>query len=131
MKVIKKYLETREGNYSFYFEEMNSGYLYGVNENKEMLSAGCIKLPLAIALLKEVENGKIELQSKIRIEAGDKTQGCNGIIHEFSANEYSIHDLLIAMLIQSDNTAANKIISILSLKRIDELFKEMGRLLQH
>lgn len=126
MKVIKKYLETREGNYSFYFEEINSGYLYGVNENKGMVSAGCIKLPLAIVLLKEVENGKIELQSKIKIEAGDRTQGSNGIIHEFSASEYSILDLLIAMLIQSDNTAANKIMDILSIKRIDELFKDMG-----
>jgi len=126
MKVIKKYLETREGNYSFYFEEINSGYLYGVNENKEMVSAGCIKLPLAMALLKEVENGKIELQSKVKILAGDKTQGSNGIIHEFSASEYSVLDLLVAMLIQSDNTAANKIIDILSIQRVAELFKEMG-----
>jgi len=126
MKVIKKYLETREGTYSFYFEEINSGYLYGLNENKEMISAGCIKLPLAMILLKEVENGKIDLQSKIKIEAGDKTHGSNGIIHEFLGKEYSLFDLLIAMLIQSDNTAANKIIDILSFQRIDELFKEMG-----
>jgi len=126
MKVIKKYLETREGTYSFYFEEINSGYLYGLNENKEMVSAGCIKLPLAISLLKEVENGKIDLQSKIKIEAGDKTHGTNGIIHEFSEKEYSLYDLLIAMLIQSDNTAANKLIEILSMERINESFKEMG-----
>lgn len=126
MKVIKKYLETREGTYSFYFEEINSGYLYGLNENKEMVSAGCIKLPLAMILLKEVENGKIDLQSKIKIEAGDKTHGSSGIIHEFSGKEYSLFDLLVAMLIQSDNTAANKIIEILSIERIDALFKEMG-----
>jgi beta-lactamase class A len=126
MKVIKKYLETREGTYSFYFEEINSGYLYGLNENKEMLSAGCIKLPLAMGLLKEVENGKIDLNSKIKIEAIDKIHGTNGIIHEFSGKEYSIFDLLIAMLIQSDNTAANKIIEILSLNRVNDLFKDMG-----
>jgi beta-lactamase class A len=126
MKVIKKYLDTREGNYSFYFEEINSGYLYGMNENKEMLSAGCIKLPLALALLKSSENGKIDLQSKVTIEAEDKTHGSNGIIHEFSGKEYSIFDLLLAMLLQSDNTAANKIISILSLDTIDELFENMG-----
>ena len=126
MKVIKKYLETREGTYSFYFEEINSGYLYGLNENKEMLSAGCIKLPLAIGLLKEVENGKIDLNSKINIEAIDKIHGANGIIHEFSGKEYSIFDLLIAMLIQSDNTAANKIIEILSINRVNELFKDIG-----
>ncbi|MBZ9636556.1 serine hydrolase [Clostridium sp. FP1] len=126
MKVIKKYLETREGNYSFYFEEINSGYLYGLNENKEMVSAGCIKLPLAMSLLKEVQNGKIDLQSKIKIKSGDKIHGSNGIIHEFSGKEYSIFDLLIAMLIQSDNTAANKIIEVLGMQRIDELFKDMG-----
>ncbi|MBU3143420.1 serine hydrolase [Clostridium sp. CF012] len=126
MKVIKKYLETREGTYSFYFEEIKSGYLYGLNENKAMVSAGCIKLPLAMILLKEVEAGKIDLQSKIKIEAGDKTQGSNGIIHEFSGKEYSLSDLLIAMLIQSDNTAANKIIEILGMQRVNELFANMG-----
>ena len=126
MKVIKKYLETREGNYSFYFEEINSGYLYGLNENKAMISAGCIKLPLAMVLLKEVEAGKIDLQCKIKIEDHEMTHGSNGIIHEFSGKEYSIYDLLVAMLIQSDNTAANKIIEILSIVRINELFKDMG-----
>jgi beta-lactamase class A len=126
MKVIKRYLDTREGNYSFYFEEINSGYLYGVNENKEMLSAGCIKLPLAMVLLKEVESGKVQLESKVKIEAEDKIHGSNGIIHEFSGKEYTLFDLLIAMLIQSDNTAANKIIDILSIERIGESFKAMG-----
>ncbi|WP_291636039.1 serine hydrolase [Clostridium sp.] len=126
MKLLKKFLETRKGTYSFYFEEIKSGYRYGVNENKKMLSAGCIKLPLAITLLKEVENGKIDLQTKIKIEAEDKVHSKRGIIHEFSGKEYSIIDLLIAMLIQSDNTAANKLIDILSMERINELFEEMG-----
>jgi beta-lactamase class A len=126
MKVIKKYLDTREGNYSFYFEEIESGYLYGMHENKEMVSAGCIKLPLAMVLLKEVENGKVQLESKIKIELEDKIPGTNGIIHEFSGKEYTLFDLFIAMLIQSDNTAANKIIEVLGMERINQLFKDMG-----
>jgi beta-lactamase class A len=126
MKIIKKYLDTREGNYSFYFEEINSGYMYGLHENKQMVSAGCIKLPLAMALLKEVESGKIQLESKIRIELEDKIHGTNGIIHEFSGKEYTLYDLFIAMLIQSDNTAANKIIEVLGMERVNQLFKDMG-----
>lgn len=126
MKVLKKYLDTSEGNFSFYFEEITSGYLYGLHEHREMLSAGCIKLPLAIALLKEVENGKIELTTQIKIESEDKIQGINGIIHEFSGKVYSLFELLVAMLIQSDNTAANKIIDILGRDRINELFRAMG-----
>jgi beta-lactamase class A len=126
MKIIKKYLDTREGKYSFYFEEIETGYLYGMHENKEMVSAGCIKLPLAMVLLKEVENGKIQLESKIKIELEDKIHGVNGIIHEFSGKEYTLFDLFIAMLIQSDNTAANKIIEVLGMERINQLFKDMG-----
>ena len=126
MKIIKKYLDTREGKYSFYFEEIESGYLYGMHENREMVSAGCIKLPLAMVLLKEVENGKVQLESKIKIELQDKVHGVNGIIHEFSGKEYTLFDLFIGMLIQSDNTAANKIIDILGIEKINELFKGMG-----
>lgn len=126
MKIIKKYLDTREGTFSFYFEEINSGYLYGFNEHKEMVSAGCIKLPLAMVLLKEVENGIVQLNSQVKIEIEDKVPGTNGIIHEFSGKAYSLFELLIAMLIQSDNTAANKIIDVLGMERINELFIGMG-----
>ena len=52
MNCIKKYLETRVGNYSFYFEDLRSGYSYGYNENVSMTAAGCMKLPIAISLIK-------------------------------------------------------------------------------
>lgn len=126
MKELKRYLDTRMGDFSFYFEDLKSGYSYGLNQKKKMLSAGCIKLPLAIALLKEVENGKLELQTKINIEKTDIEKGGSGIIHEFMQKEYSLLELLTAMLIQSDNTAANKIIKILGIDRINELFRNMG-----
>ena len=40
MKEIKKYLESRIGNYSFFFEDLKSGFVYGYNENVQMVSAG-------------------------------------------------------------------------------------------
>lgn len=125
MKEIKRYLDTRQGTYSFYFEDLNSGYSYGLDENVLMASASCIKVPIAIALFREVENNKIDLNLKIMINKEDMVDG-SGIIYEFDEREYSIKELLIAMLIQSDNTATNKIIDILGIERINELVKEMG-----
>lgn len=125
MKEIKKYLETRVGSYSFFFEDLGSGYVYGYNENVEMVAAGCMKLPIAIALIKDEEMGKIHFLDKIRIEGKDKVYG-TGIIHEFEERDYTIFELLVAMLIQSDNTAANKIIEIVSMDRVNEVIKEMG-----
>ena len=56
---------------------------------------------------------------KIKIEEEDKVYG-TGILHEFDNREYTIFELLVAMLIQSDNTAANKLIDIVGIDNINE-----------
>ena len=125
MKEVQKYLESRIGSYSFFFEDLKSGYTYGYNENVKMISAGCMKLPIAIALIKEVEEGKIDFLDKVKIESSDKVYG-TGIIHEFGERDYTVFELMVAMLIQSDNTAANKIIDLVGMDKINETIKEFG-----
>lgn len=125
MKEIKKYLESRIGTYGFFFEDLKSGYIYGYNENVQMVAAGCMKLPIAVSLIKAVEDKKIDFLDKIRIDGKDKVFG-TGIIHEFNEREYTVFELLVAMLIQSDNTAANKIIDIVGMDKINKNIEEMG-----
>lgn len=125
MKEIKKYLESRIGTYGFFFEDLKSGYIYGYNENVQMVAAGCMKLPIAVSLIKAVEDKKIDFLDKIRIDGKDKVFG-TGIIHEFNEREYTVFELLVAMLIQSDNTAANKIIDIVGMDKINKSIEEMG-----
>jgi len=89
MKEIKRYFESRIGNYSFYFEDFNSGYVYGYNENVKMTAAGCMKLPIAIALLKEVQNSNFNLQDKILISK---------ILHEKKYLNPELSDMLTGIL---------------------------------
>lgn len=125
MKAIKRYLETRIGTYGFFFEDLASGFIYGYNENLPLVAAGCMKLPIAVSLIKAVEDGNADFMTKIAIEAKDKVFG-TGIIHEFNNRDYTIFELLVAMLIQSDNTAANKIIDIVGMEQINNDIKSMG-----
>lgn len=125
MKEIKKYLESRIGTYGFFFEDLKSGFIYGYNENVKITAAGCMKLPIAVSLIKAVENKKIDFLDKINISVEDKVYG-TGIIHEFNEREYTVFELLVAMLIQSDNTAANKIINMITIEEINNNLKEMG-----
>lgn len=125
MKEIKRYLESRIGTYGFFFEDLKSGFIYGYNENVQMVAAGCMKLPISVSLIKAVENGKVDFMDKIKISGKDKVYG-TGIIHEFNERDYTVFELLVAMLIQSDNTAANKIIDIVSMEQINENIEEMG-----
>lgn len=125
MKEIKKYLESRIGKYSFYFEDLLSGFVYGYNENTQMTAAGCMKLPIAVSLVKSVEKKEVDFMDRILIKRKDKVYG-TGIIHEFNEREYTVFELLVAMLIQSDNTAANKIIDLISIDKINMDIREMG-----
>ena len=125
MKEIKRYLESRIGTYGFFFEDLASGFTYGYNENVQMVAAGCMKLPIAVSLIKAVEDKKVDFMDKIKIERKDKVYG-TGIIHEFGDRDYTIFELLVVMLIQSDNTAANKIIDIIGIDNINKDIKDMG-----
>ncbi len=64
MKQIKKYLESRIGHYSFFFEDLKSGYTYGYNENVQMVAAGCMKLPIAVSLIKSCRRRKNRFYEK-------------------------------------------------------------------
>lgn len=119
MKEIKRYLESRIGTYAFFFEDLQSDFTYGYNENVQMTSAGCMKLPISVSVIKYVEDGKADFLDKIKIEEEDKVYG-TGILHEFDNREYTIFELLVAMLIQSDNTAANKLIDIVGIDTIND-----------
>lgn len=125
MKGIKRYLESRIGTYGFFFEDLNGGFSYGYNENVQMVAAGCMKLPIAVSVIKDVERGRLTFLDKVKIDQEDKVYG-TGIIHEFNDREYTIFELLVAMLIQSDNTAANKLIDIVGMDRINEDIKTLG-----
>ncbi|EHI98235.1 MULTISPECIES: serine hydrolase [unclassified Clostridium] len=125
MKEIKRYLESRIGTYSFFFEDLGSGFTYGYNENVQMTSAGCMKLPIAVSVIRYVEDGNASFLDKIKIEEEDKVYG-TGILHEFDNREYTVFELLVAMLIQSDNTAANKLIDIVGMDRINDDIEAQG-----
>lgn len=125
MKEIKRFLEGRIGEYSFYFEDLTSGYVYALNENVMMTAAGCMKLPIAMALMKQAEQGEVDINETVRITSEDMVYS-TGILHEFGEKEYNIKELLVAMLLQSDNTAANKIIDIIGIDKINQIIHRMN-----
>ena len=125
MKEVRLYLENRIGNYSFYFEDLKSGFIYGYNEHEKMTSAGCMKLPVSMAIMKKIEDKELNLSDMVVIEEEDKMSG-SGILKELDSRKYSIEELLKLMLIESDNTATQKLISMIGFDELKDRFKEIG-----
>ena len=125
MKEVKRYLDSRVGCYSFCFEDLDSGYSYGMNEYETMPSASCIKVPIAAAVLKKVQDKELSLDYKVLIEKKDMVSG-PGIVNEFDEKEYSIKELVNAMLVHSDNSATNKVIDLVGMEYVNESIAKMG-----
>lgn len=124
MKEIKKYLESRLGEYGFYFEDLDCGYVYGFNENLVTDAGACIHIPLALALLKEVEQGNVKLNETIFI-----SEECieeNTILSYLKPKECTIKELLIFMLIQNDTTAYEILMGLLGVDKFNKYMKDIG-----
>lgn len=88
-----------------YFAYLNNAAWIGINEREEFTAASTIKVPLAMALLKAVEDGKIQLEDSYGIEDFDLDYNFGDLYKEGAGQQLTVDELLAIMLEQSDNTA--------------------------
>lgn len=88
-----------------YFAYLNNAAWVGINEREEFTAASTIKVPLAMALLKAVEEGKLQLADSYGIEDFDLDYNFGDLYKEGADQELTVEELLAIMLEQSDNTA--------------------------
>jgi beta-lactamase class A len=65
------------------------------------------KFPIAMAVLAQVDRGKLKLDQKIRVEASDVLQGSRILDEKSQGMEFSLAELLKYMVSESDNTASD------------------------
>lgn len=71
------------------------------------------KLPLAVAVLKEVEEGRLQLEQKIRVEPEEAAPGVkmNSDLWR-KASDRTIRELLEFSIVRSDNTSSDKMLEL-------------------
>ncbi|MCI4463984.1 MAG: serine hydrolase [Caldisericum sp.] len=99
--------------------------VYSLNANEQFPAASTIKVLILGAVINDAYNRNISLDEKIRV-TGEPVGGC-GIL-EFLHNgiEVTIRDLLHFMICISDNKAANILIDILGIERINDFISRIG-----
>ena len=95
-----------------YFSYVNSGNWIGLNEREEFTAASTIKVPVAMALLKAIEENKLKLSDTYLLEELDLNFDFGDLYKVGSDQEFSVEELLKIMLEQSDNTAQNALAQI-------------------
>ncbi|MDN4494510.1 serine hydrolase [Ureibacillus aquaedulcis] len=87
-------------------------------------SASLIKVPILLAVLDYVENENISLYQIVKISKENRVEF--SVLTELEAEECALGDLLLWMIIISDNTATNVLIDLIGLEKLNQYFKKIG-----
>jgi len=101
-----------DGTVYLYFNYLNNSSWIGINERKEFPGASLIKVPISMATLKAIEEGKLSLDQKYVIQEGDIDSGFGTLYKTGLNKEFTISKLIEIMLTQSDNTARSALYSV-------------------
>jgi beta-lactamase class A len=112
-QVLKNLSATSGGEVSVAILHVETGRALDLQSAKKLPLYSVFKLPLAVAVLKDVEEKRLQLDQKVRVTPGDVTPGSQfntDLWHE--PVEKSVAELLELSIVRSDNTSSDKLLGL-------------------
>lgn len=123
---FKEVTKDLSGVYGLYVVDLKTGFSYGVNEEEAFEPASLNKLPAMLALYREAEKRRLDLDSEYLLKESDKRSGSGSLSGKPEGFELTYRDLVYYMAKESDNTAFNIVINILGAEKVIQTMGEIG-----
>lgn len=115
------------GRIGVYVKHLGDGTAMSHGADRFWYLGSAVKVPIAVAVLQSIDEGKHSLDEEMTLEATDKVDGSGDLVWQDEGVAYSLRSLLNEMLIESDNTAANMLIRLIGEDELNERTrKNMG-----
>lgn len=115
---LKEIINQQSADVSMLVKDLtNDKIIFNYNEEKIYPSASIIKVPIMIEALSKSDTLEIPLLQQFQIKESDKVDF--SVITEQNLKNCSFFELIIWMIISSDNTATNMLIDILGMDNIN------------
>lgn len=108
--------------------DLASGRTLALNGDLVTAQASLIKVPILAAAFHKIESGALSLQQKVALTEKDKAGGSGTLDARLGPQplELSLEELLVLMIRDSDNTATNRIISLVGMDSVNQLMAQLG-----
>ena len=100
--------------------------LAAIRENTQVVSASTIKVAVLCCALQEVLDGALTLEQTVPICAEDYCDDTRVFEPEYKKDGASLWELLYWMIVSSDNTATNAVLSLLTFDKINRYCEGLG-----
>lgn len=97
-----------------------------IDPEVRVVSASTIKVPILCCALQEVMEGRLALDQVIDIDPEDFREDTKVFEPFYRPREFTLWELLYWMVVSSDNTATNAVISLLGYDRINGYCADLG-----
>jgi len=108
--------------------DLASGRTLALNGDLVTAQASLIKVPILAAAFHKIESGALSLQQKVALTEKDKAGGSGTLDARLGPQplELSLEELLVLMIRDSDNTATNRVISLVGMESVNQLMAQLG-----
>ncbi len=112
---------------ALYWVDMTTGKpICAIRENTKVVSASTIKVPVLCCALQEVMEGNLSLQQFVPIGEGNYCDDTDVFEPEYRQDGASLWEMLYWMIVESDNTATNAVLTLLGFDRINAYCASIG-----
>jgi beta-lactamase class A len=109
---------------------VESGKIVSWNGNQHFPMQSVYKLPIAIAILQLVDSGRLRLDQRVRLEERDlppaSVHSPMRDQHPQGGVEFSIHELLRAVIVESDGAASDLLLGLVGPKIVTGFMNSLG-----
>jgi beta-lactamase class A len=100
------------GRLGVYVKRLRDGSTLDHGAGQSWYLGSTAKVPIAVAVLQQVDAGRLQLDTEVALRETDKVDGSGPLVWNQVGQSYRIATLLTRMLGDSDNTAANMLVRV-------------------
>jgi len=114
------------GTFSVLFYDLKTTNQILINPNEKYYMASIFKIPVAVTVLKQIDQGTLNLTDSVIYTEDDFDYGDGNLQHEDFGTKFSIESLLFKLLQNSDNVAMNILIRTVDIDQVYYTAIELG-----
>jgi beta-lactamase class A len=130
--------ESGAGRIGISYYDTTDGTTWSRNGDEVFHAASTMKVPVMMALFREIEQGKLTLDQPIEVRneftsifdgstfSIPPTEDSDSELHELVGTSLPLEELIRRMIVRSSNLATNIVIELTGAARVTELMRELG-----
>ena len=123
---LEKQLKKWPAQAGIVLKDFETGRVWAKNPKERFRSASLIKVPIAAALMEQLDEGSISLDSPLKVSRKNRVSGSGTLKWASNGTKIPLEEVLFKMITESDNTATKMIVDEMGLDSISQSLSHLG-----